>query len=233
MTKVQNFDHQEGGNDLEIQLRTKLVRYWSYIKSAAIRIGNDILEVTGSVDGESGDAKLHYWNNFEYLGELTDLSGFPVSINPSRNKYTIDLDSAYPGLKIVISSYKEFVSVKIIGASEDSFGNSFGIIGDFKTGKTLARDGVTEVDDFNKLGLEWQLGPSDDLLFHDVSKPQFPELCYLPEDPRGDRQRRLAESKITEEAAEKACAGLEDELDRKDCMYDILATQDLGMVGAF
>ncbi|KAL3939992.1 MAG: hypothetical protein SGBAC_005391, partial [Bacillariaceae sp.] len=70
---------------------------------------------------------------------------------------------------------KEFVSVKIIGATEESFGNSVGITGDFKTGKTLARDGVTVLDDFNELGLEWQVLPSDGKLFHEMSSaPQFP-----------------------------------------------------------
>jgi hypothetical protein len=58
-------------------------------------------------------------------------------------------------------------------------------------------------------------------------------MCIDPEDPRGDRQRRLDESSIKEEDAEAACAGLKDPLDRKDCVYDILATQDLDMAGAF
>merc|ERR1712183_677508 len=35
------------GLGLEVQTRTKMIRYWSYIKQAAIRIGEDILEVEG------------------------------------------------------------------------------------------------------------------------------------------------------------------------------------------
>jgi len=66
-----------------------------------------------------------------------------------------------------------------------------------------------------------------------MSASQFPELCIGPEDPRGDRTRRLGESSITEEQAEAACGGLKDEWDRKDCVYDILASQDMGMVGAY
>ena len=232
MTRVENFV-KDAGIDLDIHIRTKMVRYWSYIKTAAIRIGGDILEVEGSIPGEDGLAKRHYYINFEYRGELDTLGGFPVVINPRNNVYTIDLDSAYAGVKIEIKTFKEFVSVKIIGATNESFGNAVGIIGDFNTGKTLARDGSTVLDDFNDLGLEWQVLPSDGKLFHEVAQPQFPELCYLPEDPRGERIRRLAESDITEEAAEEACAGLKDELDRKDCIYDILATQDMDMVGAY
>mmetsp|Transcript_31923 Transcript_31923/g.77387 ORF Transcript_31923/g.77387 Transcript_31923/m.77387 type:complete len:112 (+) Transcript_31923:3-338(+) len=111
------------------------------------------------------------------------------------------------------------------------------MLGDFKTGKTLARDGATVLDDYTDLGREWQVLPSDKKLFRESSAPQFPDLCIEPEDPRGDRarRRRLDESSsiITEEQAEAACAGLKDDLDRKDCVYDILATQDMDMVGAY
>ncbi|CAJ1960581.1 unnamed protein product [Cylindrotheca closterium] len=232
MTKVHNFANKEG-MDLEIHLRTNMVRYWSYIKTAAIRIGNDILEVQGSAAKEDGIDKRHYHINFEHLGPLTHLGGYPVTISPRNNKYTIDLNKDYPGQSIEIKTFKEFVGVKIIGATEESFGNAVGITGDFHTGNTYARDGSTVLHDFNELGLEWQVLPSDGKLFHEIAKPQFPELCYLPEDPRGERARRLAESDITEEAAEAACAGLKDDFDRKGCVYDILATQDMDMVGAY
>ena len=107
------------------------------------------------------------------------------------------------------------------------------MLGNYHTGKTLARDGATVLDDFTDLGREWQVLPSDKKLFRESSAPQFPELCIEPEDPRGDRARRLAESSITYEQAEAACAGLADELDRKDCVYDIISTQDLDMAGAY
>ena len=97
----------------------------------------------------------------------------------------------------------------------------------------MARDGATVLDDFTDLGREWQVLPSDKKLFHESSVPQFPVLCIEPEDPRGDRARRLDESSITYEQAKAACAGLKDALDRKDCVYDIISTQDLDMVGAY
>jgi hypothetical protein len=67
------------------------------------------------------------------------------------------------------------------------------------------------------------------MLFHDISKAQFPEKCIDPKHLRGER-RRLGESSITEEQVETACASIED---RKDCVYDVLATQDIGMLGAY
>ncbi|KAL3941506.1 MAG: hypothetical protein SGBAC_004152 [Bacillariaceae sp.] len=90
----------------------------------------------------------------------------------------------------------------------------------------LARDGPTAFDDFAEFGDEWQI-------FHLVAHPRFPELCINPEDPRGERKCRLAESNISFEEAETACAPLKDLRTMKDCVYGALDTQDLDMVGAF
>jgi len=216
------------GLGIDIHIRTKVVRFWSYIQKAVIRIGNDVLEVEGLPDFSAS-----YWINYEHMGELEDLSGFPVSLNPNKDRYTIDLSSLYPGENIEIKTFKEFVGVKVNGASESSFGKAVGIIGDYRTGNTYARDGHTVINDFNELGQEWQVLPVDGIYFSTVARPQYPEKCMLPENPQGQRKRRLGESNVTEEQAEAACAGLEDEFSRKGCVYDILATQDLDMVGAY
>jgi hypothetical protein len=230
LLKDPQFDEGKG---LNIHIRTKIVRYWSYIKTVAIKIGNDILEIEGHADAD--DAEAHYWVNFESRGELETLGGFPVTQElPSvyKRRYIIDLSSKYPGQSITVQLYKEFIRVKFNG-EEEVFGNTVGLMGDYKTGKTLARDGVTVIDDFTELGDEWQVLPFEPKLFHEISHPQFPENCVKPEDPRGERKRRLSESSISLEQAEKACATLKDPLIIKDCIYDILATQDLDMVGAF
>lgn len=222
------------GLGLDIQIRTKLVRFWSYIKSAAIRLGDDIFEVQGGIQEEP-----IYWINLERNGPLTTIGGFPVilvSVVPGRKStYEIDLSSKFPGQKIVISTFKEFVKVDVQNPSVEAFGNTVGLLGDYKTGRTLARDGATILDNFRMLGNEWQVLPFEQMLFHSTEKPQFPQRCIEPEDARGikRRRRRLGESTITTEDAEKACSQLANPLDRKDCVYDILATQDLEMVGAF
>jgi hypothetical protein len=180
---------------------------------------------------------LHYWINLESKGEVSTLGGFPLTITNLKGKskviVEIDLSSKYPGQMIEISAWKEFVRVNFKNGSEASYGKTVGMLGDFKTGKTLSRDGVTVMDDFWALGNEWQVLPTEDMIFHSVEQPQFPKKCIQPEDPQGERRRRLEESSITEEQAEKACSGIKDPLDRKDCVYDVLATQDLGMTGAY
>jgi hypothetical protein len=224
------------GLGLNVQIRTKLVRYWSYIESTAIRIGDDILEVRGSGDAENMEPV--YWINLEFRGKLNEVGGFPVKIGKGtgrnhKHNFVIDLSSTFPGQSIAISVWKEFVKIDFINGSEDSYGNTAGMLGDFKTGKTLARDGSTVLNAFNELGNEWQVFPYEDRLFHDISEPQFPKKCIEPEDPQGARRRRLTENAVTEEQAEAECAGLMDSADRKDCVYDILATQDLDMVLAY
>ena len=226
------------GLGLNAQIRTKLVRYWSYIRSAAINIGEDILEVQGSADTEEVGV-VNYWYNLEYQGKMDTVGGFPVSIhvdNGPRRKhiFEIDLSSKYPGQKIVIDTMKEFVKVSFANASSAAFGNTVGMLGEFNTGKTLARDQITEIEDYNEYGNEWQVLPADEMLFHDISFPQFPQRCELPEDPQGQRRHLMENSNsISAEEAEKACAVLKDPLSIKDCIYDILATQDMDMVGAY
>jgi hypothetical protein len=227
-----------GGLGLDVQIRTKLVRFWSYISSTAIRIGSDILEVQGSGDLHQTDPI--FWYNFEYRSESAkSIGGFPLTFvkgfgKNRKHRFEIDLSSKYPGQKIIIATMKEFVKVEFDNASVEAFGNTVGMLGDFKTSTLLARDGKTKINDYMKLGDEWQVVPGDDTLFRNVEDPQFPKRCVLPEDPQGQRRRRLGESSISAEDAEAACSNtLKDAADIKDCVYDIVATQDLDMAGAF
>jgi len=211
------------------------VRFWSYISSVAIQIGSDILEIQGTSDEET--ESLKYWYNLQFQGDMKMIGGFPVTMakgtgRSRKDRYVIDLHSMFPDQVIEISTWKEFVRIDFTNASYEAFGGAVGILGDFKTGETRARDGRV-LNDFNELGDSWQVQPTDGMLFHSVEKPQFPTKCLLPEDPRGERRRHLIESSVTEEAAEAACATLTDPLDRKDCVYDILATQDLAISGAY
>jgi len=96
------------GIGLDVQIRTKIVRFWSYIHTAAIRIGNDILEIQGSPDNE--DHEAHYWFNFQYQDDTKAIGGFPLTIRSTggyKRFFEIDLNSKFPGQKIVLSAFKE------------------------------------------------------------------------------------------------------------------------------
>lgn len=155
-----------------------------------------------------------------------------VATSGSKSTYEIDLSSKYPNAKIIIKIYKEFLRVKMSG-NDEVWGNSVGLLGNYHTGETVGRDGASVFDDYYKFGSEWQVKPTDPKLFKTLEKPQHPEQCQLPDNPVGDRRRRLEEASVSIEDAEKACSTLKDPKQVKDCVYDILATQDLDMVGAF
>merc|ERR1711862_530823 len=111
-----------------------------------------------------GDAQ--YWYNLEYKGlaKTADktIGGFPLKISHngvSKSSFEIDLNSKYPGQKIVLSTFREFVRVDFRHASAEVFGNTVGMLGDFKTGDLLARDGVTKMDDFGKLETNGRSSP--------------------------------------------------------------------------
>mmetsp|Transcript_2690 Transcript_2690/g.6300 ORF Transcript_2690/g.6300 Transcript_2690/m.6300 type:complete len:298 (+) Transcript_2690:73-966(+) len=219
------------GLGLDIHIRTKIVRDWSYIRSVAIKIGNDVLEIQGSPN--LYDPESHYWFNNKYQGELEDLAGFPVMIaKPTdyKRQYIIDLDSKYPGKGITVSLFKDFVRFKLNG-DDSVFGNTVGILGDYKTGKKLARDGATELNDIGDLGEEWQVLPGDPRLFHEVAHPQFPDNCIRSENhPRANHR---PESEVSFEQAESACSSSlsDDPQTIQICISYVMAAQDLGMVG--
>ena len=115
--------------------------------------------------------------------EAKTLRGFPITIRRVFSKGTkieIDLSRKYPGVTIIMSTYKEFVKVEFQGATEEAFGDSVGLLGDFKTGKT---HGNVDMRDFREYGSECQVTPEEDRIFHSAEEPQFPNKCLQPEDP--------------------------------------------------
>lgn len=70
-------------------------------------------------------------------------------------------------------------------------------------------------------------------LFRKVSHPRSSKLRIKLAGPRGELKRHLAESSVSAEQAEDACATLKEAAPCiKDYVYDILTTQDKGMVDA-
>ena len=108
--------------------------------------------------------------------------------------------------------------------------------GDYETGQLLGRDGKTVFEDPNDLATEWQFREDLDgpMLFGASRHPQFPEKCILPNTAKKESRRALrAESTISRQAAEKACAHRID--NKEGCIHDVIATGDLELayVGGF
>lgn len=216
------------GKGIVVHIRTEITRSWSYIKSAAILINGDILEVQGGAD------ENRYWFNKVFQGELINVGGFPVKYKKANSKqrvFTIDLGD---NEEIEIRTYKELVNINFNRFKQHLHKNSVGLLGDFKSGKKLARDGVSTIEDYNEFGQEWQVLSDGPKLFHETTGPQAPnQKCIMPSPSRSQKKRRrLGEASVTVNMAELACAKVAI-ADLEACIADVLATSDVGMAAVY
>jgi hypothetical protein len=212
------------GKGLDVHIRTKHRHFFSYITNAAVRIGNDILEVTNSKE------ESYYLNGVVNAELPGSLSGYKITHkrdNPKLQTFHIVLGGRE---NIVIRVLKDFVSVTIKHGEEKDFGDSLGLMGSFHTGAQLSRDGVTVLEDTNAFGEEWQVLSTEDMLFQTVDLPQHPQKC-LPPPPHQAKRRRLGEG-IAEAEAKALCARVEEGL-RDFCVFDVMATNDKDMASAY
>jgi hypothetical protein len=217
----------ESGLGLDVHIRTTIRRDMSYISSAVIRIGKDVLEV---------ESQGVYWLNGALNADMPDeFSGFAFShAQPTDKQHVFEVHLGGRE-RVKVKTYKDFVSVLIEQGENKHFGDSTGLMGDFRMGHMIARDGNTVIEDANAFGQEWQVLDTEPSLFQTVRLPQHPNVCTMPTPVQADHlRRRLAETSLVDEAAaEKACEHWGDGKD--DCVFDVLATGDLEMavVGAY
>jgi hypothetical protein len=210
---------------LDIHIRTKHRHSFSYITNTAIRIGNDILEITNRKE------EPHYLNGMPNVELPATLSGYKVTHKWDTHKlhtYHIDLHNDHES--IIVRVLKDFVSISIKHGKEEDFGDSLGLMGSFHSGERLARDGVTNMDEnVDAFGQEWQVRDTESVLFQTLALPQYPAQCIPP--PATRRRRRLGEG-VTLQDAEAACAYVAPE-DFDFCVFDVMATNDKDMAGVY
>jgi hypothetical protein len=220
----------ESGKGLDIHIRTKIRRDFSYISSAVLRIGEDILEVASKgVYFLNGVASADLPSEFSGLSEF---AGFAFShTQPIEHQHVFDVH-LFGQQHIILKTYKDFVAVTIEQGNKERFGDSVGLMGSHYNGNMLARDGRTVIEDPNSFGQEWQVLSTESKLFQEDRLPQHPQTCTLPSPVATSQLRRRlseAESDLAE-AAEKACAQWGE--GKKACIYDVLSTGDLDMAEA-
>ena len=224
LVKDTDFANNLGFN---LHIRTTIRRDWSFISEAAIKIGQDILEVRGR-----GEFSFNGIENKlpEFVG------GYPVTMKDhssgKKKRFQFKVDLGEKGL-VEIKVFNEFLAAYVENAHEGEFGNSVGLMGRFHDGVKLGRDGVTEITDTNAFGQEWQVQQGEPLLFSTLKGPQFPVKCRMPDPVQKAslRKRRLEETGLTWEEAEAACASWSEE-SRESCIYDVLSTGELEMASA-
>ena len=238
---VSNFDGDEN-KDFDLDIRTTIQDDWSYIESAALKIGDDILEVSSygeySFNGVASALvdEGAVSPTLRSSSPLAHMGGYPIHHRWEDKKhfkhaFDIVLD---PTVNVTITNVKQLVGVSINHASEKHFRNVEGLMGNFN-GELLARNGVLDMKyDINSFAQEWQIRNTEEepMLFSTVRGPQHPEQCVFP-DEEVRESRRLGEG-ISEEEAGIACAHLKhNEQAFANCVYDVTATNDLDLAGAF
>ncbi|KAL7559871.1 hypothetical protein ACA910_005370 [Epithemia clementina (nom. ined.)] len=214
-------DSFANGLGLDVHIRTEIERFYSMIAQVAIKIGEHVLEVQHDnffIDGVLGDAAMlpTTFSGYNLSREVQDKS--------YRSSFTIDVgDKHYIKIRI----YKHFMSVSLIGDPKE-LQDSRGMLGRYSDGALVARDGVTVIEDPNEFGAEWQVRDTEPKLFVVDRHPQFPDRCFLP-DPSIATKRRLRTDPNLIQQAETAC---EDAIDVETCLFDVLATGDIGMADA-
>ena len=90
-------------------------------------------------------------------GEDLTLDRFPVVHHKiSEKHYVFDVELEGDGHKLTIQTFKDLVSVQIDQAVYKDFGASSGMMGEFGTGKMLARNSTVVITDPVAFGKEWQ-----------------------------------------------------------------------------
>lgn len=211
--------HSDGfarGLGIDIHVRTtEMHNVLSYVSSAVVRIGDDILEVHGD--------SSYDWNGVKYGALPSTFGGLPFTYEVEGGwlpMWEIHLPRAG---SIFLQVFKYMVDLKISGTKQQ-FPNSVGLLGESAKGVLMARNGH-EMTDTDLFAQEWQVRDDERMLFSEVREPQFPEACIMP-DPLA-RLRLLENSKIDREDAEDACASAGELFEA--CVFDVLVMNDFDM----
>ncbi|CAB9500898.1 expressed unknown protein [Seminavis robusta] len=210
------------GQGMDIHVRTTARYQYSYIEAAALRIGDDVLQVSSHGN--------YFLNAIGQASMPATLGGHNVTYSVDDNKKHTFVTHLGDGRNVVIQTFKDWVNVKLDAADMKNYGNSKGLLGEFPTGDWVGRDNSIFTN-ANEFGQEWQVRDTDAKLFAVNREPQFPQKCVMP-DPKS-AARRLGES-IAKATAERVCDHWA--ADEKDlCVFDVMASGDLehAAAGAF
>jgi len=220
-----------GGLDMNVHVRTKQLKQWSFISHAVLQIGANTLEVSAGEDGEN-----KYWiNRIPYNKPLETekiledtISGYPITfqhLHSNSIEFEVTLTR---GDYVKLGIWKKFVRVEFKG-SYANFKSSRGLVGTFD-GVKIARDNITVVENPDEFGQEWQVLASEPKLFHSLEGPQPPQRCLLP--TAANVRRRLSGSAVSQKEAEVVCSRVQ-KPDFDICVFDVMATGDMDISRAY
>jgi hypothetical protein len=238
----------DNGKGLDLHVRTEQLMpegAYSFVSDAALRIGNDVLEV--SKDGS------HYFNGQKDV-EFSTVGGFIATRSVRKNcvqnaengekamgcydmlTYDVTVGS---NEHIQMKVAKDMIHVEVKGRPSQFYG-SVGVMGTYPHNShgRVSRDGATVVQDVNAFAEEWQVQPNvDGKLFQNERFPQYPQQCTPASTTHASNQRKLraglAEEQALSQVAHASCDHLMDNSSmHKNCIFDIMATGDVEMAAA-
>ena len=228
---IQNPSFSDGkGLDLHVRTEHMLDGAFSYISNAALRIGDDILEIV--------DDGSHFLNGKRDTELPERVGGYPITKRVKEtchgthgcsyatifNVALIDKDS----VKFTVAS--NMIHVDVSG-SHTNFQGSSGLMGTYPAmhhGK-IARDGVTFLREPDEFAEEWQVLEFEVKLFQDTRFPQHPQQCIpAVKSAAAERHLQMGEDKEGRTVAEEACAHVKGP-EWEFCIFDVMATGDYGM----
>lgn len=211
--------------DLDVQIRTTIKDSYSYIESAAVKIGDDAMEFQMDAVYLNGQKKADSEFPMD-LGHGNKITLVPANLVKNRRYFHVTL---LDRISLDIHSTKHFMGVKI-GGSPKYLDGSVGILGDYKTGKMISRTGA-ELSHFEDFGFEWQVSPDDPKIFMDAREPQLPyERCRMPAFSAASRRRKLrgTDRELYEKAVE-ACTQNHIPANVQSCVDDVIFTGELDL----
>jgi len=218
------------GLGLTCHARTKARYDYSYIESAALQIGKDVLEVSSF-----GDYMFNGMSNAELPLKMAEKY---IITKVAKNDHDVLFEIKDGETEIAtLKAFKDLVSVKFGAGFRPDKENVHGILGD-RTGARYSRDHSHIIENVDEFGQEWQVRPgTDPELFQAKPAVQYPTKCMLKAPGVVEDARRHLGESISVEDATKACkkAGFSLKGAMDACIYDVIAIGDLeaAQSGAF
>ena len=224
------------GRPFDLHVRTQIEGAFSSIVAMAMKIGEeDLLEIDPT--------HVHYNGKSQEWSKWTLVQGKHFHTTKTKRKpgtrFCRELDivlndkSSIHVRRVRGAALMDFLSVSVTGSASD-FIHSQGLLGDYRTGATLGRDGRI-ISDFNEFGMEWQVQEHEPKLFRDrLRQPQLPHShCKMPSvsiTSETVETLKKTNPKLCMDA-QMACAKAGDHLN--DCMEDVVLSMDTKVAEAY
>jgi len=218
---VKSKNHIGTNTAFEVHIRTTKIRKWSKIDAIAIKVGQDV----GEISSDNGKFIL----NGHEVNKVQQQSLTVVKSNLKKNiilyVFTIDGDKK---LEITVNIMSKMIYTSLSGNYSQ---NTEGILGSSHQPGLISRNGeYSSIANVNAFAETWQVRDNDPRLFNINRPPQYPSKCAYDIRKKAAiyHTRHLKElHDVTKEEAIVACSNHHQGPLRNFCVDDVVLTGDL------